>query len=100
MGLARWHRTADAQSDLLGRCVGVGLAKRKLPTKTWVYVPRSAPKARVPDAVKTEASQQVQRLIDDWKPLYVKAPPEDHRWNYIFDLFTKWHGNYFYFVAK
>ena len=66
----------------------------------WVHVPRSAPKARVPDTVKTEASQQGQRLIDDWKPLYVKAPPQDHRWNYIVDLFTKWHGSYFYFVAK
>ena len=76
------------------------MAKRKLPPKMWVYVPRSASKERVPDAVKTEASQRGQKLIDDWKPLYVKAPPKDHRWNYIVDLFTRWRGNYFYFVAK
>jgi len=76
------------------------MAKRKLPPKMWIYAPRAAPKARVPEAVKTEVSQQGQRLIDDWKPQYIKAPPEDDRWNYIVDLFTTWHRNYFYFVAK
>ena len=76
------------------------MATRKLPPKMWVFAPRSAPKAGVPEAVKTEVSQQGQMLIDEWKPQYIKAPPEDARWNYIVDLFTKWHRNYFYFVAK
>jgi len=76
------------------------MAKRKLPPKMWIYAPRAAPKASVPEAVKTEVSQQGQRLIDEWKPQYIKAPPEDYQFNYIVDLFTKWHRNYFYFVAK
>jgi hypothetical protein len=76
------------------------MAKRKLPPKMWVYAPRAAPKASVPEAVKTEVSQQGQRLIDEWKPQYIKAPSEDYQFNYIVDLFTKWHRNYFYFVAK
>ena len=76
------------------------MAKRKLPPKMWVYAPRSAPKAKVPEAVKTEVSQQGQRLIDEWRPQYLKALPEDYQFNYIVDLFTKWHRNYFYFVAK
>jgi hypothetical protein len=64
------------------------MAKRKLPPKMWVYAPRSAPKAKVPEAVKIEVFQQGQRLIDEWKPQYVKAPPEDYQFNYIVDLFT------------
>lgn len=76
------------------------MAKRTLPSKMWVYTPRSTPKAKVPDAVKTEVAQQGQPLIDEWKPHYVKAPPEGFHFNYIVDLFTKWQRHYFYFVAK
>ena len=50
------------------------MAKRKLPPKMWVYAPRAAPKAKVPEAVKTEVSQQGQGLIDEWKPQYVTEP--------------------------
>jgi len=76
------------------------MAKRTLPPKMWVYAPRSAPKVKVPDAVKSEVSQQGQRLIDEWTPHYVKAPPEGSHFNYMVDLFTKWQRHYFYFVAK
>jgi hypothetical protein len=76
------------------------MAKRKLPPKIWVYSPSPAPKAKVPDDVKSQVSQQAQELIDKWKPQYVKTPRKDYRWNYVVDLFTKWHRNYFYFVAK
>jgi hypothetical protein len=34
------------------------------------------------------------------KPQHVKPPPEDARFNYIVDIFSRWHGNSFYFVAK
>jgi hypothetical protein len=76
------------------------MPKRKLPPKMWSYAPRPTPKAGVPDAVKIEVSQRSQKLIDEWKPQYIQPPPEDMRWNCIVDLFTKWHRNYFYFVAK
>src|SRR5215510_481420 len=65
------------------RAVGVSMAKRKLPPKMWVYAPRSAPKAKVPEAVKTEVSQQGRRLIDELKSRYIKeAPPKGSRFNY------------------
>ena len=34
------------------------------------------------------------------KPRYVKPPPDEPRFNYIVDLFTKWHGRYFYFCSR
>ena len=76
------------------------MSKRRLPPKTCVYSPRSAPKGKVPDSVKTEVSQQAQKIIEEWKPQFVEAPPKDREWNYIVDLSTKWHRDYFYFVAK
>ncbi|MBM4257080.1 MAG: hypothetical protein FJ147_14425 [Deltaproteobacteria bacterium] len=45
-------------------------------------------------------SEQGQKLIDEWKLQHIKPPPKGQRFNYIVDLFTKWHRNYFYFVAK
>ena len=76
------------------------MANRKLPPKMWISAPRSAPKAKVPEGVKTEVSQQAQRLIDEWKPQYIKAPPKDSQFNSIVELFTKWQRNSCYFVAK
>lgn len=67
-------------------------------TKTWVYSP---PKPKVPDAVKVELKTKARELIDAvLKPEHVKPPPKNAKWNYIVDLYTKWHRNYFYFCAK
>jgi len=67
-------------------------------TKTWVYSP---PKPKVPDAVKVELKTKATELIDAvLKPEHVKPPPKNAKWNYIVDLYTKWHRNYFYFCAK
>lgn len=67
-------------------------------TKTWVYSP---PKPRVPDAIKLELKTKATELIDTvLKPEHVKPPPKNAKWNYVVDLYTKWHSNYFYFYAK
>ena len=67
-------------------------------TKTWVYSP---PKPKVPDAVKVELRAKATEMINTvLKPEYIKPPPKNAKWNYIVDLYTKWHRNYFYFCAK
>ena len=67
-------------------------------TKTWIYSP---PKPKMPDAVKVELKTKATKLIESvLKPEHVKPPPKNAKWNYIVDLYTKWHSNYFYFCAK
>jgi hypothetical protein len=34
------------------------------------------------------------------KPTHIEPPPEDTRFNYIGDIYTKWYRSYFYFCAK
>jgi len=69
--------------------------------KTWIYSPPKPPKPKVPDAIKAEVEAKARQLVESvLKPTHVKPPPEDMRWNYIVDIFTKWHRNYFYFCAK
>ena len=33
------------------------------------------------------------------KPKFIKPPPKDPKWNYIIDIFTKWHSSFFYFCS-
>jgi hypothetical protein len=64
----------------------------------WVYSP---PKPKVPDAVKVELEAKGTELINTvLKPEHVKPPPKNAKWNYVVDIYTKWHRNYFYFCAK
>ena len=66
--------------------------------KTWVYSP---PKPKVPDAVKVGVEIKAIELVDAvLKPEHVKPPLKNAKWNYIVDIYTKWHRNYFYFCAK
>lgn len=66
--------------------------------KTWVYNP---PKPKLPDTVKVYVEAKAMALVNDiLKPEHVKPPPKNAKWNYIIDLYTKWHRNYFYFCAR
>ena len=66
--------------------------------KIWLCSP---PKPKVPDAVKVGVETKAMALVNDiLKPEHVKPPPKNAKWNYIVDLYTKWHRNYFYFCAK
>ena len=57
--------------------------------------------AKVPEHVKVELEQKANTLVETaLKPTHVKPPPEDARFNYIVDIYTKWYRNYFYFCAK
>ena len=66
--------------------------------KMWVYSP---PKPKAPDAVKEEVEAKATELVNAFlKPEHIKPPSKNAKWNYIVDLYTKWHRNYFYFCAK
>jgi len=67
---------------------------------TWGYSPFKA-KLKVSEFEKADVSCKAQKLIDEYlKPTHVKPPPRNPQFNYITDIFTKWHGSYFYFCAK
>ena len=56
---------------------------------------------RVPEALKLELEQKAKTLIETaLKPTHIQPPPEETRFNYIVDIYTKWHHNRFYFCAK
>ena len=66
--------------------------------KIWIY---SSPKTKVPDTVKVEVEAKATGIVNSFlKPEHIKPPPKNAKWNYIIDIYTKWHRNYFYFCAK
>ncbi len=74
------------------------MAKRQ---RTWVYSPPRPAKPKAPESLKAEVQARADDLVDSvLKPKHVKPPPEDERFNYIVDLYTKWHGSSLYFCAR
>ena len=70
----------------------------KIP-RQWVYSPR--PASRIPDSVRNEITAKADEIVQTvFKPRYVKPPPRKPRFNYIVDIYTKWHKNCLYFRAK
>jgi len=65
----------------------------------WVY--RPGPASRIPDSVKNEITAKADEIVETvFKPRYLKPPPKKARFNYIIDIYTKWHKNCLYFRAK
>ena len=72
------------------------MAKQRM-TWTWVSSPHKPP---VPDDLKAEVKMKAEGLVEEFlKPQFVKPPPKNWRWNYIIDIFIKWHRSFFYFIA-
>lgn len=68
--------------------------------KIWAFSPQKSPKSKVPEDVKVEVETKARELVESFlKPEYIKAPPEDMRFNYIVDIYTKWYRSSFYFCA-
>ena len=64
--------------------------------KTWVFNPKKQP-LLVPEQIKTKAAEQINALVKNvLKPRYLKPPPKDKRFNYLIDISTKWHRQFFY----
>jgi len=47
-------------------------------------------------AVEKKANELVFAVL---KPAYIEPLQENPKYNYITDIYTKWHGSYFYFYA-
>jgi hypothetical protein len=74
------------------------MAKRQ---NRWINSPSHSTRPRVTDNVKADVERKAAELVEKvLKPRNIKPPPEDGRFNYIVDIYTRWHGNYFYFCAK
>lgn len=73
---------------------------RKKPKRMWIYSPKKPTPPQVLDDLKAEVEAKGNKLVEMYlKPMYIKPPPEDQRWNYIIDLFTRWHRSFFYFCS-
>ena len=69
--------------------------------KSWRSSPLKRSKPQVPSAVKAEVERQGKQLVEAViKPKHIKPPPDDADFNYLVDIYTKSHRNYFYFYAK
>ena len=69
--------------------------------KAWFLRPEKSPKPKVPDNVKAEVETKANELVESFlKPEHIKPQPEDLRFNYVVDIYTKWYRHYFYFCAK
>jgi len=74
--------------------------RREKPSKMWMYSPPRSSKPKVPDDLKTELTEQAERLLVEWRPQHIKPPPPGYQFNYIVELYSKWFRSYFYLCAK
>ena len=74
------------------------MASRK---KVWMYRPPKPSAPELPEIIKADVQLRADKLVETaLRPAYVKPPPKDERFNYVVDLYTKWHRHWFYFCAK
>ena len=67
----------------------------------WVYSPRKPKPPKIPAALKAEVTEKGNALVEEYlKPTHIRPVPEDHQWNYLSHIFTKWWGSYFYFCGE
>jgi hypothetical protein len=75
------------------------MAKKK-PRRMWIYSPKKPTPPKVPEDIKAKVETKANELVETYlKPNFIKPPPKDKRWNYIIDIFTKWHRSFFYFCS-
>jgi hypothetical protein len=74
--------------------------RHKKPPKRWSYSPPKSSKPKVPDDLKAELTEKAERLLAEWRPMYIKPPPPGYQFNYIVELYGKWFRSYFYLCAK
>ena len=73
------------------------MAKKK-PQAMWTWAPDRRIKPKVPDDLKKEIQTKAIELVEKvLTPAYIKPPPKKAEWNYPAEIWTKWHGAFFYF---
>jgi len=69
--------------------------------KIWMYKPTKKSYPKVPELIKAKTKSKADTLIENaLKPKYIEPPPKDSDLNYLVDIFSKWHGRYFYFCSR
>jgi hypothetical protein len=69
--------------------------------KRWFFSPYSAPKPKVPELLKIEVKQVCDELVESvLKPINIDPDPQEERFNYIVDIYTKWYRNYLNFTQN
>jgi hypothetical protein len=72
------------------------MAKRK--GYVWGYALDRHRKPTVPADLKKEVQAKADKLVEKvLRPRYIKPPPRKPKFNYPIELWTKWHGSFFYF---
>jgi len=71
------------------------------PKKGWTWAPaRKKSKVKILDSIKTAVKLKADDLIENvLKPRFIKPPLKNSDLNYLADIFSKWHGTYFYFCS-
>jgi len=73
------------------------MAKKR---KIWIAAPLKRVKHEAPDFVKRILKEKADEIIEKTlKPRHIKPPPADIDLNYLADIYSKWHRNFFYFCA-
>ncbi len=68
--------------------------------KRWMYAPSKAAAPKVATAEKAAIKVKADELVETaLKPKHIKPPPEEPRFNYVVDIYTKWYRHYLYFCA-
>jgi len=57
---------------------------------------KAKPTELIKSAVQRKADELILAVL---KPRYVQKPPENPKYNYVTDFYTKWHHSYFYLYA-
>ena len=69
--------------------------------KMWAPIEKRGPGPKVPDTTKAQVKSKTDHLIETvLKPRHVEPPPENSDFNYLADIYSKWHSRYFYLCSK
>jgi len=69
--------------------------------KIWVYAPTKVKGFKVPDFAKVNVKTHADVFIETFlKPHCIQPPPKKSKFNYVFDIYSKWRCHYCYLYAK
>jgi len=69
--------------------------------KIWMPRTKRSPASKVPDTTKVHVKSRADNLIETvLKPRHIEPPPENTDFNYVTDIYSKWHGRYIYLCSK
>lgn len=73
------------------------VSKRRI----WLPASPKPTKLKVSNPVKLALKEKADEIIESViKPKHIKPPSTDNDFNYLVDVYSKWHQNYFYFCAQ